>query len=83
MGMGLDRAERQIRKYADECDMVVTSTGDRYWLYGKNSGETWDARRMKEKHLRAYMNLFKLRDGHPYLTGVGGAPELLKSLMPG
>ena len=24
-----------------------------------------------------------VRDRHPYLPGVGGAPELLKSLMPG
>ena len=83
MDVGLGRAERQIRKYADDCNMVVTSTGDRYWLYEKNPGETWDARSMKEKHLRAYMNLFKLKDRHPYLAGVGGAPDLLKSLMPG
>ena len=83
MGTGLDRAERQIRKYANECNIVVTSTGDRYWLYEKDPGETWDARRMKERHLRAYMNLFILKDRHPYLEGVGGAPELLKSLMPG
>ena len=38
---------------------------------------------MKEKHLRASLNLFILKDRHPYLAGVGGAPDLLKSLMPG
>ena len=83
MGMGLDRAERQIRKYADECNMVVTSTGDRYWLYVKKKCEKWDASAMKETHLLAYMNLFLLKDRHPYLENVGGAPDLLKSLMPG
>ena len=86
MGVGLEQAERQVQFYAKQfpdCDRLVTSTGDRYWLYEKNPGETWDARGMKESHLRAYMNLFILKDRHPYLAGVGGAPDLLKSLMPG
>ena len=83
MGAGLNRAERQVVKYAQDCNMVVTSTGDRYWLYVKEPCQKWDARGMKEKHLSAYMNLFKLKESHPYLVGVGGAPNLLKSLMPG
>ena len=86
MGVGLGHAERQVQLYAKQfpyCNKLVTSTGDRYWLYEKNPGETWDARRMKEEHLRAYMNLFMLKDRHPYMAGVGGAPNLLKSLMPG
>ena len=86
MGVGLGHAERQVQLYAKQfpdCNKLVTSTGDRYWLYEKDPGETWDARRMKEKHLRAYMNLFILKDRHPYLENVGGAPDLLKSLMPG
>ena len=86
MGVGLGHAERQVQLYAKQfpdCNKLVTSTGDRYWLYEKNPGETWDARRMKETHLRAYMNLFILKDRHPYLADVGGAPDLLKSLMPG
>ena len=86
MGVGLGHAERQVQLYAKQfpdCNKLVTSTGDRYWLYEKNPGETWDARRMKENHLRAYMNLFILKDRHPYLAGVGGASDLLKSLMPG
>ena len=86
MGVGLGHAERQVQLYAKQfpdCNKLVTSTGDRYWLYEKDPGETWDARRMKEKHLRAYMNLFILKNRHPYLERVGGAPDLLKSLMPG
>ncbi len=86
MGVGLGHAERQVQLYAKQfpnCNRLVTSTGDRYWLYVKEEGEYWDASRMKEKHLQAYMNLFRLKDRHPYLPCVGGAPELLKSLMPG
>ena len=62
--------------------MLVTTTGDRYYLYAKEPGQMWDARQMKESHLSAALNLFNLKDRHPYLPGVGGAPELLKSLMP-
>ena len=82
-GMGLDGAGRQAVKYAGECNRIVTSTGDRYWLFEKNPCEKWDKGLMRQKHLRAYMNIFHLKDRHPYLPGVGGAPELLKSLMPG
>ena len=87
LGSGLNLAERQVvRKYASKspgCNMLVTSSGARYQLYTKKLGKKWDARGMKENHLRAYMNLFILKDRHPYLAGVGGAPDLLKSLMPG
>lgn len=86
MGMGLGHAEPQVRKYAErfpECDILVTSSGERYLLYTKEQGKPWDATRMKDKHLCAYLNLFSLRDRHPYLAGVGGAPDLLKRLMPG
>ena len=82
-GMGLHRVERQAIKYAGECNRIVISTGDRYWLFEKGTCQKWDRGAMREKHLRAYMNIFFLKDRHPYLPGVGGAPELLKSLMPG
>ncbi|MDE2860535.1 MAG: hypothetical protein OYI31_08175 [Chloroflexota bacterium] len=82
-GMGLDGAGRQAVKYAGECNRIVTSTGDRYWLFEKHPSEKWDRGAMKQTHLRAYMNLFRLKDRHPYLPNVGGAPDLLKSLMPG
>ena len=84
---GLNVAERQVvRKYAKkfpECNTLVTSTGARFQLYRKEPTAEWLARDMKENHLQAYMNLLKLKDRHPYLEGVGGAPDLLKSLMPG
>ena len=86
MGVGLGHAEHQVRLYANQfpdCNKLVTSTGDRYRLYEKKPGEIWDAHGMEEKHLRAYMKLSSLKDRHPYLEGVGGAPDLLKSLMPG
>ncbi len=88
MGTGLDHAERQVRRYARDfpfCNMLVTTTGVRYHLYKKEPDpcKTWDAARMKEKHLSAVLNLFNLKDRHPYLPNVGGAPELFKSLMPG
>ena len=82
-GMGLHRVERQAIKYAGECNRIVISTGDRYWLFEKGTCQRWDREAMREKHLQAYMNIFFLKDRHPYLPGVGGAPELLKSLMPG
>ncbi len=86
MGTGLEHAESQVRRYAErfqECSMLATSTGGRYQLYTKEPSESWKADRMKEKHLSAYMNLFLLKDRHPYLADVGGAPDLLKCLMPG
>ena len=86
MSTGLGHAESQVKTYAErfpQCNMLVTSTGERYQLYTKERGKCWDASKMKEKHLSAYLNLFSLKDRHPYLAGVGGAPDLLKSLMPG
>ena len=86
MGTGLDGAESQARRYAKDfpcCNTLVTTTGVRYHLYAKKPDESWGASRMKENHLSAVLNLSKLKDRHPYLPGVGGAPELLKSLMPG
>ena len=84
---GLDIAERQVvRKYASRflgCSTLVTSTGARYQLYHKEPREGWYARDMKENHLQSYLNLFLLKDRHPYLENVGGAPDLLKNLMPG
>lgn len=86
MGTGLGYAEVQVANYAErfpQCNMLVTSTGGRYQLYTKKPRETWHASQMKEKHLSAYLNLFSLKDRHPYLADVGGAPDLFKSLMPG
>ena len=88
MGTGLDHAESQVRRYARDfprCNMLVTSTGVRYQLYRKepDPNQKWDASNMKEKHLSASLNLFNLKDRHPYMANVGGAPDLFKSLMPG
>ena len=86
MGMGLEHAERQVQRYAKafpDCNMLVTSSGARYDLYRKKADQKWDASNMKDRHLSASLNLFILKDRHPYLERVGGAPDLLKSLMPG
>ena len=86
MGTGLDYAEPQVVRFArdfPECNVLVTSTGERYQLFTKEPGQEWDIVRMEEKHLSAYLNLSSLKGRHPYLVDVGGAPDLLKRLMPG
>lgn len=81
MNAGLGYAERQAKRYAKEypnCHKLVASNGTRYLLYVKRDDCEWDMK----KHLAAYLNLLKLKDRHPYLAGVGGAPELFTNLMP-
>jgi len=80
MGEGLGYAEKQVQRYAKDmpsCKRLIVSDGIRYYLYVKQ-GESWDF----EKDLRAYMNLLRLKNRHPYRTDVGGAPDLFISLMP-
>ncbi|MDA0988531.1 MAG: hypothetical protein O2783_05265 [Chloroflexi bacterium] len=81
LSAGLGYAERQLKRYADEhpsCHILVASNGTRYQLYDKKDDCKWNLK----KHLDAYLNLLNLKDRHPYLTNVGGAPDLFKSLMP-
>lgn len=77
---GLHYAERQLVRYAKKfptCHRLVASDGIRYQLYLKQ-GENWDVNR----DFKAYMNLLNLKDRHPYLADIGGAPDLFISLMP-
>ena len=77
MGTGMHYALAQAQKYAKQfpdCSKLVTSTGGRYQLYTKSNDQNW--------HVSAYLNLLKLKDRHPYLANVGGAPELFMTLMP-
>lgn len=77
MGTGLNYALAQAQKYAKnfpDCNMLVTSTGERYQLYIKSDDSKWNG--------TAYLNLLKLKDRHPYMPNVGGAPDLFMSLMP-
>ena len=76
MWEGLHHAEWQAKRYAKKfptCQRLVASEGNRYRLYVKRDGE-WP--------FKAYMNLLNLKDRHPYLTDIGGAPDLFTSLMP-
>jgi hypothetical protein len=76
MGEGLHYAERQLVKYAKmfpECHHLVASDGIRYRLYVKHGSE---------QDFSAYANLLNLKDRHPYLEHIGGAPDLFISLMP-
>jgi len=80
MREGLHYAERQLAKYAKifpECRHLVASDGIRYQLYVKHHGE-WNL----EKDFNAYANLLNLKDRHPYLEHIGGAPDLFMNLMP-
>ena len=80
MGEGLHYAERQLAKYAKmfpECHQLIASDGIRYRLYVKHGNE-WDL----EQDFSAYANLLNLKDRHPYLEHIGGAPDLFISLMP-
>ena len=79
MREGLHYAERQLAKYAKifpECRHLVASDGIRYQLYVKHDSE-WSL----EKDFNAYANLLNLKDRHPYLEHIGGAPDLFMKLM--
>lgn len=80
MGEGLNYAEKQIQDYArdfPDCHRLIVSDGIRYNLYAKQ-GEQWNLL----EDFRAYMNLLRLKDRHPYLTNVKGPPDLFINLMP-
>jgi len=80
MGEGLHYAERQLVKYTKmfpECIHLVASDGLRYQLYRKHGSE-WNL----QQDFNAYANLLNLKDRHPYLEHIGGAPDLFMSLMP-
>lgn len=81
MGAGLGYAERQAARYAKSfrgCRRLVASNGVRYQLYVKHNDDAWDMK----GDMTAYLNLLNLKDRHPYLADIGGAPELFKNLMP-
>ena len=80
MHEGLDHAERQLTRYAKNfpaCRRLVASDGIRYQLYAKQSDE-WNLR----QDFQSYMNLLNLKEGHPYLKNIRGAPDLFVDLMP-
>lgn len=73
---GLSYAEQQVKDYQarfPKCSHLIVSDGICYRLYRKTS-ETWK--------WAAYLNLLKLRNRHPYLTEIKGAPDVFLSLMP-
>lgn len=77
---GLHYAERQLVRYTKvfpECHHLVASDGIRYQLYVKHGSE-WNLR----DDFKAYANLLNLKDRHPYLADVGGAPDFFMNLMP-
>lgn len=76
MREGLHYAERQAKRYAElypNCLRLVVSDGIRYRLYQKE-GSNWV--------WKAYMNLLKLKEHHPYEAYIEGAPYLFINLMP-
>lgn len=76
MREGLRYAEGQAKRYAKlypRCLRLIVSDGICYRLYEKeDNGWVW----------KAYMNLLKLKDPHPYETDIEGATHLFVNLMP-
>lgn len=76
MWEGLSYAKGQAENYAKlypKCSRSVVSDGMCYRLYEKeNNSWVW----------KAYMNLLRLRDAHPYEKGITGAAQLFVNLMP-
>jgi hypothetical protein len=76
MKEGLSYAERQVKDYQAEfpdCSRLIVSDGVCYRLYQRKN-DLWE--------WRAYLNLLKLRNRHPYYTKIGGALDVFLSLMP-
>ena len=76
MWEGLRYAEGQAKKYAKlypKCLRLVVSDGICYRFYEKED-DSWV--------WKAYMNLLKLKDPHPYETDIEGATHLFINLMP-
>jgi len=75
LGDPLRRALEQAEAYSEKvnCTKLVASNGLRYLLFIKEKGN-WV--------LKAYLDLSKLAIRHPYMTEVGGAPQLLTQLLP-
>jgi len=76
MWEGPKYAEGQVKKYArlyPRCLHLVISDGICYRLYQKEDDRwVW----------KAYMNLLKLKDRHPYEIEIQGATNLFINLMP-
>ena len=75
-GEGLDRAMSQADGYAKKyprCSRLVVSDGICYHLFEKDDID-WIP--------KAYMNLLKLKDRHPYKEHIEGAVYLFVNLMP-
>jgi hypothetical protein len=66
----------QAKKYAQHfpnCTKLIVSNGIVYHLYEKNI-ENWP--------FQSYLNVLDLKERHPYLPEVQGAPSLLTNLLP-
>lgn len=70
------RAEEQAKDYSSkfpDCNRLVASNGIQYLLFAREKNE-WTP--------KAYLNLLKPLDRHPYYEKIRGAPELLSRLLP-
>jgi len=72
---GLSAAEKQVKEYAKEfpkCSRLIISDGVCYRLYIRaNEGWKW----------KAYCNLLRLKNCHPYQADIEGAPTLFSHLI--
>ena len=69
-------AEEQAKQYSIKfpyCNKLVVSNGIRYLLFSKERSE-WKP--------KAYLDLLRPLDRHPYYEKINGAPDLLTQLLP-
>jgi hypothetical protein len=70
------KAEKQVTGYSSRCpncQRLVVSDGCSYKLFDKGDGDEWRP--------SAYLNILKPRVSHPYRETIGGASEVLTSLV--
>jgi hypothetical protein len=70
------RTIKQAYDYADRyprCKKVIVSDGCSYKLFTRKGGDDWC--------YSAYLNVLKPRPTHPYRDGIGGASDVLISLL--
>jgi hypothetical protein len=69
-------AEKQAKNYSNrfpKCEKLIVSNGLNYLLFSKKGNE-WTP--------RAFFNVLKPLDRHPYREEIGGAADLMRQLLP-
>lgn len=70
------KVEDQVTGYSSKCpncEKLMVSDGCSYKLYEKSRSDNWE--------FSAYLNILKPRVSHPYRKNIGGASDVLSSLL--